>query len=97
MTVTVITERLREILGEQDPWLYVDDSPASQAVLQEARLFVDAGLITISDALNGYKDEVLPRLLIKGDLMGPRTALRHLQFLKMLNEEFLTEENQAVP
>ena len=90
----VITERLRGILQEQEPWLYVDDSPESQEILKEVEPFSRVGLVFVSDLTRdgGFSDVSLPRLLYKGDVIAGRQIRKYIQFLKELNSQFLRDE-----
>ena len=96
-----ITERLKKILRTHDSWLYVDDSEASHAALEEAAPFIEARLFTVYDIYKdgGFEgsDVPLPRLMFNGDVLSGRSLLRHLQFLKELNDELLQEEQKEAP
>ncbi len=94
----VLAERTEQILRKHDPWLYVDSSERSHEALAEATPFVKAGLITVYDVYKdgGFKesDVPLPRLMFNGDVLVGAPLLRHLQFLKKLNDQFLQEEER---
>lgn len=90
----MVSQRLRELFPDGF-WLYVDNSPQSQEVLEKAEWLQQAKLLVVSNLSEdgGFADGVsLPRLLRNGDVMTGWRLHRFIQFLGELNDEFNQEE-----